>query len=109
MTSMAVNQNELTSYDKETLSDKYGYGLHIYLTAEQCEALGIKDPIKPGSIVTFKADAFVCSSSQSIDTDGDDAGVDVSMDWQIIDISISRIGQVKSYSEVMYGNEEKQD
>ena len=73
----------------EIKDNEYGYGLQINLNDDQTEALGIKEPIKAGEVVTIKALAFVKRAEQSVEGDGDDAGPDVSLTLQITDMELS--------------------
>ena len=67
----------------------YGYGLCIHLNDDQCEALGIKQPLAAGAVVMLQARAFVKEATARAEEDGDDKGPDVSMSLQITDLSIS--------------------
>ena len=68
--------------------DAYGYGLRICLNDDQCEALGIKGPIKAGTVVQVVAMATVVRCEESTDADGDDTGTDIRLDLQITDMAI---------------------
>lgn len=69
-------------------SNKYGYGLTLYINEEQCEALGITKPLRAGQVVRIDALAYVASATSSVEADGDDAGPDVSMRLQITDLGL---------------------
>jgi len=73
---------------QEIKENEYGYGLQINLNDGQTEALGIKEPIKAGEVVTIKALAFVKRAEQSVEDDGDDKGPDVSLTLQITDMEL---------------------
>lgn len=66
----------------------YGYGLLIHLNDDQCEALGIKEPLRAGTTVKITALAFVQSMTESTEDDGDDAGNDISLSLQITDMDL---------------------
>ena len=65
------------------LGNDYGYGLQICLNDDQCEALGIKEPLRAGVQVKITALAFVKHVTESTEDDGDDAGNDISLCLQI--------------------------
>lgn len=73
-------------------TSSYGYGLCIHLNDDQCEALGIKEPLPAGAIVRLSAKAFVRSATQSVEGDGDDKGADVRLELQITDLELKRAG-----------------
>jgi hypothetical protein len=83
MTSMA------TGDDGPTTASKYGYGLCITLNGEQCEALGIKGPIKPGTTLGLQAIAMVTSATERLEGDDDDGETDVMLSLQITDLDIN--------------------
>lgn len=74
-------------------SGKYGYGLTLHLNDDQCEALGIKQPLRAGAKVSIKAAACVMNVTESVEDDGDDTGNDVSMCLQITDMELMNTGQ----------------
>lgn len=83
----------------------YGGGLCLYLDENQCEALGLKSALKPGTQVTLKAQAVVTTSSASLERDGDDAGPDLSLHLQITDMGVEVNGMLRNAAQVLYGGE----
>jgi hypothetical protein len=70
------------------MSSPYGYGLCLHLSDDQCEALGIKQPLAAGAVVMLTARAFVREATARAEEDGDDKGPDVSLALQITDMEI---------------------
>lgn len=66
----------------------YGYGLCLHLSDDQCEALGIKQPLAAGSVVMIAARAYVKEATASAKEDGDDKGPDVRMTLQVTDMEL---------------------
>lgn len=85
-------------------SNNYPGGLSIWLNDDQCEALGLTKALKPGTEVTLSAKAIVTTSSESLERDGDDAGNDVSLSLQIIEMSVTPGGVRRDAAQVLYGN-----
>ncbi len=83
----------------------YGGGLCLYLGADQCEALGLRSQLKPGTQVSIKAQAVVTTSSASLERDGDDKGPDLSLQLQITDMGVEVGGLLRSAAQVLYGSE----
>ena len=52
----------------------YGYGLCLHLNDDQCEALGIKQPLAAGAVVMLMARAYVKEATARAEEDGDDKG-----------------------------------
>ena len=102
LTSMKKEQDE-SGYAPYCVSDKYGYGLTLYLDDDQCEALGIAKALKAGTQVTIQATAIVTSSTESLERDGDDLGTDVSLSLQITDMGIAINGTLKNAATLLYG------
>lgn len=84
--------------------EKYGYGLRIYVDEDQCDALGITKALRAGTQVTISAKAIVVSSTESVESDGDDAGNDVSLSLQITDMGLEAGGVLRNAAEVLYGD-----
>jgi hypothetical protein len=82
----------------------YGYGLRIYLDAEQCEALGITKAVKAGSAVRISAQAIVVRTSESVEADPDGSN-DVSLDMQITDMGVEIGAVVRNAAQVLYGDD----
>lgn len=85
-------------------SNNYPGGLSIWLNEDQCEALGITKALKPGTEVTLTAKAIVTTSSESLERDGDDAGNDVSVSLQIIELSATPGTVRRDAAAVLYGS-----
>lgn len=66
----------------------YGYGLCIYLTDKQCEALGFTEPLKAGSLVTINARAMVKEATQSVEPGEGGESPDVRMSLQITEMGV---------------------
>ena len=62
---------------------EYSYCPCIYLSEEQCEALGISGAIDAGTVIGLKLRAVVTRSTTSIDNAGDDDGPDVSLALEV--------------------------
>ena len=84
-------------------SEKYGYGLTLYLDEDQCDALGISKSMKAGTQVTLQATAVVTSSTESLERDGDDKGTDVSLSLQITDLGLLSGSMLKDAAKQLYG------
>lgn len=70
----------------------YGYGLTVHLNDDQCESLGVSEPLRAGSKVSIRAIAFVANITESVEMDGDDAGNDISLCLQITDMELNAAG-----------------
>lgn len=84
-----VSMKSDESSEMEYKPNPYGYGLTLHLNDDQCEALGIKEPLRAGSQVSIKAIAYVANITESVEQDGDDTGNDVSMCLQITDLELT--------------------
>lgn len=82
---------------------KYPGGLCLYIGEDQCEALGITTALKAGTEVSITAKGIVTSSTESVESDGDDKGSDVSLSVQITDMSLKSIGKVRDAAGELYG------
>lgn len=80
----------------------FGYGLQLCLDDDQCEALGLKQPLPAGTIVMLQAKAIVVSATQSVEDDGDDKGPDVSMSIQITDLALEPEGTASDAADILY-------
>jgi hypothetical protein len=83
--------------------EQYGYGLRIYLDDDQCEALGITKALRAGTQVTISAKAIVTSATESVESDGDDAGPDISLSLQITDMGLTVGSVLRNAADVLYG------
>lgn len=92
--------------DLSPSSPKYSYGLCISLDDDQCEALGIKGTIKPGTQVGIQALATVTRATEEIEepTEGEDAPTDIYLTLQITDLGLSA-GQGGSAATTLYGED----
>lgn len=85
--------------------EKYGCGLRLYIDDDQAELLGITKALRAGTQVTISAKAIVVSSTESVESDGDDAGNDVSLSLQITDMGIEAGGVLRNAAQVLYGGD----
>lgn len=83
--------------------ENYGYGLCLYLSDEDCEAMGLTKALKAGTQVTISAKAVVVSSTESLDTDADGGGNEVSMRLQITDMGMQANGVMRNAAAMLYG------
>lgn len=81
----------------------YPGGLCLYLTEEQCEALGITKTLRAGTQVRIQALGIVTTCSEALERDGDDAGPDISLSVQITDMGIEAQGVVRNAAKMLYG------
>lgn len=86
------------------MQDNYPYGLCLYLDEAQCEALGIDKALKAGTQVTLSAKAVVTSATESLERDGDDKGIDVSLSLQITDLGVTVAGVMRNAAAELYGD-----
>lgn len=81
----------------------------LYLSCEQCEALGIPETIKAGQQVMIRAIAIVRSATTTTDDDevGEGEGdVDVSLSLQITDMDVTVGGDSSAKaSDALYGDD----
>ncbi len=84
-------------------SEKYGYGLALYLDEDQCESLGIAKALEAGTQVTLQAIALVTSATESLERDGDDKGTDVSVSLQITELGLTTGSVLKNAAKLLYG------
>lgn len=101
MTSMSKDESEYSdyvSYDK----NKYPYGLCLHLCSDDCEKLGIDKALKAGTQITLSANAIVTSSRESLESGESN---DISLDLQIIEMSVTPKGVLKDAASVLYGDD----
>ena len=99
MTSMATGDDS-PGY---SMDSKYGYGLCIQLNGEQCEALGILGPIKPGTKVGVMAIAVVVSATERLEGDDADGATDVCLSLQITDMDLNAGADKAATANILYG------
>ena len=75
----------------------------IYLCEDDCEKLGITKGLRAGTKVTLQASAIIVSSTESVESDGDDAGNDISLSLQITDLGLQPQGVVRNAAAELYG------
>lgn len=96
------------AYAQPGPSTKYGYGLMISLDEEQCEALGITEPLRAGSKVSLQAIGLVCRVTESVDGDGEEEGEssssDVCLSIQITDLGLQVQGVASNAASLLYGD-----
>jgi len=83
---------------------RFGYGLMINLDEDQCEALGIAKAIRPGTQVSIKGLGIVVRASECLESDGDDAGPDISLSIQITDLGMEQLGKKSDAAAMLYGD-----
>ena len=82
---------------------QYPYGLCLNLNDDVCEKLGIMVGLAVGTVIALNAKAIVCRSTESIEQDGDDTGVDVSLEIQITDLEITTGEVLTNPAKELYG------
>jgi hypothetical protein len=82
-------------------SANYGYGLQLYLDADQCEKLGINKALAAGTKVTIQAMAIISSATDSVARDD---GRDISLSIQITDLGLKEEGKASNAAAILYGN-----
>ena len=83
----------------------YAGGLCLYLSGDQCEALGIGKALRAGTQVKIQATGIVVTCSESLERDGDDKGPDISLSVQITDMGLEAQGMVRNAAQVLYGGD----
>jgi hypothetical protein len=81
----------------------YPSGMCIYLSDEECEAIGLTAPLPPGTEVNITAKGIVVSSSASVDNDADGGEDEVTMSIQITDIDLKENGKLQNAAAMLYG------
>ena len=81
----------------------YPGGVCIYLSEEQCEAMGIAKALRAGTQVRIQALGIVTTCSESLERDGDDKGPDISLSVQITDMGLEPQGVVRDAAAKLYG------
>ena len=105
LTSMKLGNEEYRGVDR----NPYGYGLTIELDSDRCEALGIKGPIKPGTVIGLQALAVVTRSVEMLEgadevSKGED-GNDISLSLQVTDLALSPGDQSAKTATILYGDD----
>lgn len=99
LASMKTNESESMCCS----SSPYGWGTSLNLNEEQCKALGITEPLRAGTKLSLQAIAFVRTSSESVEDDGDSKENDISMCLQITEMELTPApASTKSAAEVLY-------
>lgn len=83
--------------------NRFGYGLCLCLDEDQCEALGISKALRPGTQVSIKAIGIVTRATESLESDGDDSGNDVSLSIQVTDLGMEAQGRTSNAASILYG------
>lgn len=87
----------------------YGYGLTIELDDDRCEALGIKGPIKPGTVIGLQAMAVVTRSVEKLEEPGEveegETSNDICLSLQITDLALSAGDQGAKTATILYGED----
>jgi hypothetical protein len=96
------------AYAEPSGSTKYGYGLMIRLDDEQCEALGITEPLRAGTKVSMQAVGIVLSVTESVEDDAEEAGEssssDVCLSIQITDLGLQTQGTASNAANLLFGD-----
>lgn len=82
---------------------RYPGGLRLYLSEDQCEALGLTKALRAGTALAVNARAIVTSSTESLERDGDDKGPDISLSMQITDLAVTPQGVERNAAARLYG------
>lgn len=90
MISLKVKSN---AEDDSASGGMYGYATSFQLNTDQLAALGIDKPLATGTPLLISAKAFIKSSSQSIESDGD---INISMSIQLTDIGLTEDSDTKA-------------
>jgi hypothetical protein len=105
LASMKLGNDEYRGVDR----NPYGYGLTIELDDDRCEALGIKGPIKPGTVIGLQALAVVTRSVEMLESADDvaegETSNDVCLSLQITDLGLSMEGQGTKTATILYGDD----
>ena len=105
LVSMKLGNDEYRGVDK----NPYGYGLTIELDSDRCEALGIKGPIKPGTVIGLQAMAVVTRSVEMLEEADEvgkgEEGNDVCLSLQITDLALSGESQSSKTAAILYGED----
>jgi hypothetical protein len=97
---MALVSMNVKSDDYASSSD-YDTSPCLYLSDEQCKALGITTPPAAGTRVAIQGVAMVQSATQSIDGDDDDP--DVRLTLQVTHLAVGQASDGKSAESTLYG------
>lgn len=84
-------------------SNKYGYGLTLYLDDDQCKKLGLDKALPAGTIVKIEAQAIVESAGERVPRKDSD-GMNVNMSLQITDLGVEPQGTEPHPAELLYTN-----
>ncbi|MFJ1253417.1 capsid staple protein [Cupriavidus sp. CuC1] len=106
LTSMKRDADE--AYEVCYDSSKYGWGLQISLDSDQVEKLGITKAMRAGQQVSVRALAVVVSVTESLESDGDSTGPDISLCLQITDLDLTPQGTANAAkaASMLYGDGE---
>lgn len=77
-------------------------GPRLYLTEEQCEALGITKSLRAGTEATISGKVIVVSSTESVERDGDGGGPDVSLCVQVSELRMTPGKVLKNAADILY-------
>jgi hypothetical protein len=97
---MALVSMNVKSDDYAPSSD-YDASPCLYLSDEQCKALGITVPPAAGTRVAIQGVAMVQSATQSIDGDDDDP--DVRLTLQVTHLAVEGVAEAKNAGTMLYG------
>ena len=85
----------------------YGYGTEIRLNGEQCEAMGILEPLRAGQKVTIQAIGIVRSATEELEASDDSGGKDVYLCIQLTDMDLKADGaaNASAAASMLYGGD----
>ena len=103
MTSLKYEEDEYSTPVREA----YGYGTEIRLNGEQCEKLGISEPMRAGQKVVIQAMGFVRSATEELESSDDSGGKDVYLCIQLTDLDLSAEGSpdARGAATMLYGGD----
>jgi hypothetical protein len=89
--------------DEPGTENQYGWGTEIRLNDDQCQALGISQPIPVGTKLIVTAMAFVCEARSSMEKDDADGGkADISMSLQLTEMELSQPSKGEDMANKLY-------
>lgn len=102
MTSLKYDDDEYAT----VAENHYGYGTEIRLNGEQCEKLGITEPLRAGQKVVIQALGVVKSATEELESSDDSGGKDVYLCIQLTDIDMQAEGtpDARGAATMLYGS-----
>lgn len=83
----------------------FGYGTEIYLSGEQCEALGLSR-IAAGQTVTIRASGIVTRATEELEADKDSGGKELCISIQLTEADVTPVGTANAAraARILYGD-----